>query len=390
MKQLLALLLLASIAHGDDWSQFRGSAGAGSSNESGLPVTWSKTQGIRWSAELPGRGLSSPVIAAGRLYVTTSGGVDDDRLSVLAFDAASGRKLWERRFRGTGPTQCHPKTCMAAPTPAADANGVYALFATGDLLALDRDGTLLWYRSLVEDYPSIGNNVGMAASPALHGGRLFVAMENVGDSFLTAIDTRTGANLWKQSRARKINWTTPLVVEHSGRVQVLIQSADDVASYEAASGSPLWRQAGKLPTIPSPAFADGLIYVAGGPSMALRPDGTKAWESDKLQSATASPTFYKGRLYVLNSSGIVTCADPKDGAVLWKTRTTGPHSASPVFAEDRMYLVNEKGLTSVLSLGAEPKVVAENSIEDGIFATPAISGGAIYLRSDRRLYCIGR
>ncbi len=386
MKQTLVLLLLAGAARADDWTQFRGSTGGGVSNETGLPVAWGKTQGIRWSADLPGRGLSSPVIAGGRLYLTASGGPEDDRLSVLAFDPANGRKLWERRFRGTGPTQCHPKTCMAAPTPAADGNGVFALFATGDFIALDRDGRLLWYRSLVEDYPSIGNNVGMAASPVLHGRRLFVAMENVGDSFIAALDAGSGVNLWKQSRPRKINWTTPLVVEHGGRTQVLLQSADELAAFDAASGSPLWKHAAKMPTIPSPAFADGLIYAA---SMALRPDGTKLWESDKIQSATASPTFYKGRLYAVNSSGIVTCADPKDGAVLWKTRTPGPHSASPVFAEDRMYLVNEKGLTSVLSLGAEPKVISENALDEAIFATPAISGGAIYMRSDRRLVCIG-
>ena len=389
MKQILALLLLATAARGDDWTQFRGSTGNGSSNETGLPVRWSKTQGIRWSVDLPGRGLSGPVIAGGRLYLTASGGPEDDRLSVLAFDPASGRKLWERRFRGTGPTQCHPKTCMAAPTPAANGSGVFALFATGDVVALDRDGRLLWYRSLVGDYPGIGNNVGMAASPALHGRRLFVAMENVGASFIAALAAGSGANLWKQTRPRKINWTTPLVVEHEGRTQVLLQSADELASFDAASGSPLWKQAAKFPTIPSPAYADGLIYSAGAPSLALRPDGSKAWETDKIQSATASPTFYKGRLYAVNSSGIVTCADPKDGAVLWKTRTTGPHSASPVFAEDRMYLVNEKGLTSVVSLGAEPKVIAENALDEALYATPAISGGAIYLRSDRRLVCIG-
>lgn len=389
MKQIFALLLLSTAARGDDWTQFRGSTGNGSSNETGLPVSWSKTTGIRWSVDLPGRGLSSPVIAGGRLYLTASGGPEDDRLSVLAFDPKTGRKLWERRFRGTGPTQCHPKTCMAAPTPAANVSGVFALFATGDVVALDRDGRLLWYRSLVEDYPSIGNNVGMAASPALHGKRLFVAMENVGDSFIAALDTDSGVNLWKQTRPRKINWTTPLVVEHGGRTQVLLQSADELAAFDAASGSPLWKQAAKFPTIPSPAYADGLIYSASAPSLALRPDGSKAWESDKIQSATASPTFYKGRLYAVNSSGIVTCADPKDGAVLWKTRTTGPHSASPVFAEDRMYLVNEKGLTSVVSLGAEPKVISENALDEVFYATPAISGGAIYLRSDRRLVCIG-
>src|SRR5207244_2943831 len=110
-----------------------------------------------------------------------------ERLHVLCFDAKSGARLWERRFRATGSTQCNKKTNMAAPTPAADGSRVFALFATCDLAALDRDGRLLWYRSLCADYPTIGNNVGMAASPVLHEDTLLVAMENVGESFAAAI-----------------------------------------------------------------------------------------------------------------------------------------------------------------------------------------------------------
>jgi outer membrane protein assembly factor BamB len=384
---MIALLLPLALA-AQEWPQFRGPGGRGVSEETGLPVEWSKDRGLRWKAALPGRGLSSPVVAGGRLYVTACTGVDQERLHVLCFDPRSGTKLWERQFHATGPTQCNGKTCMAGPTPAAEAGRVFALFATCDLAALDRDGNLLWYRSLSGDYPTIGNNVGIAASPVLHGGLLFVAMENVGDSFAAALDARTGVNRWKLSRGAKINWTTPLVVEHDGRPAVVFQSPDELTAHDPGTGKTVWRVEAKLASIPSPVAGEGLVFAPGGASVAIR-GGERAWDSTQLQSATASPSFYKGRLYAVNSAGIVICADPKDGTVLWKTRATGPHSASPVFAQDRLYLVNEKGLTTVIQLGDEPKTLAENALDDAIMASPAVAGGALYLRSDRTLYCIG-
>src|SRR5262249_53280873 len=147
-------LLLAGLGWAGDWTQFRGPDG-GVAHETGLPVKWGPEQGLRWKAELPGRGGSNPVIASGRGFVTASSGYRQNRLHVLCFDADTGQKLWERQLAATGSTACHPMTCMAAPTPVTDGQHVYALFATADLVALDRDGNLLWYRSLAGDYPTI-------------------------------------------------------------------------------------------------------------------------------------------------------------------------------------------------------------------------------------------
>lgn len=387
-----ALFLLGFLGLSQDWPQFRGPGGRGVSEEAGLPVEWSMDRGLRWKIDLPGRGLSSPVIAGGRLYLTACTGPEQERLHVLCYEAATGRKLWERQFWATGSTQCNKTTCMAAPTPAADAGRVFALFATGDLAALDREGNLLWYRSLCGDYPTVGNNVGMAASPVLHKDSLLVPLENVGDSFVAGLDARTGANRWKHARAPKLNWTTPLVVEAGGRAQVLFQSPDELTAHDPETGKKLWGVASKLSSMPSPAAGEGLVFAPGGPSLALRPgsgEPERVWDSGSVSSATASPTFHKGRLYTINSTGVVACADPKDGAVLWRARATGPFSASPVFAEDRMYLVNEKGIATVLNLADEGKPLAENKLEDVFLASPAVSGGAIYLRSDKALYCIG-
>jgi outer membrane protein assembly factor BamB len=388
---VIALVLALGLA--DDWTQFRGPGGMGVSSETGIPVEWSREKGVKWTVDLPGVGLSSPVVAAGRVYVTATSGAEQDRLHVIAFDAKSGAKVWERRFWSTGPTLCNRKTNMAAPTPAADATRVFALFATCDLAALDRDGNLLWYRSLAGDYPTIGNNVGMAASPVLHKDTLFLALENVGESFAAAIDARNGANLWKNARSAKINWTTPVLSTRRGRIEVLFQSPTELTAYDGETGSKVWsHEAEKYSTIPSPIFADGTVYSPGGPFLALKPgDGAaeRRWESKVLSTATASPSLYKGRLYTVDSAGVVSCSDAEDGKVLWKSRTKGPHSASPVIAQDRLYLLNEAGATAVLDLKDEGKTLATNELADPMLASPAISGGAIYLRSDKKLYCIG-
>ena len=203
----LSLALVAA-----DWPGFRGD-GTAVSPEPNLPVGFNLAtgEGLRWKAELPARGVSSPAVVGDRVYVTCSDGVKGDRLHVLAFDAGTGKRLWHRQLAATGPTACHPKTCMAAPTPVADATGVYALFATGDLAAFDRDGALRWYRSLPTDYPGLSNQVGMAASPVLAAGRLIVPMDNTVESFVAGLDTATGANVWRQSRPKETGWLTPCV-----------------------------------------------------------------------------------------------------------------------------------------------------------------------------------
>jgi len=205
MRRLLSVLLLAglagtAVAPAGDWPGFRGPGGGGVSTEKDLPVKWDKKEGLRYKVELPGRGLSNPVIAAGRVYVTASSGYRERRLHVLCLDEPTGKKVWERQFAATGNTGCHPMTNMAAPTPVTDGKVVFALFATGDVAAVARDGTLLWYRSLVSDYPGIANQVGMAASPVLAANVLVIPMESAVDSFIAGVDARTGKNRWKVKR----------------------------------------------------------------------------------------------------------------------------------------------------------------------------------------------
>jgi outer membrane protein assembly factor BamB len=395
------ILTTASLSAGD-WTQFRGPGGLGSSPETGLPVKWAygngKNDNLRWVAELPGRGLSGVVVAGGRVFVTACDGPEQRRLIVLCFDAASGKKLWQRSVLATGGTNCNPKTCMAAPTPVTDGKNVYALFATADLVAYDSDGNLLWYRSLTGDYPAITNQVGMAASPVLAPGLLVVPMDNSGESFLAGIDAKTGKNRWKVDRPRDINWVTPVV--RGG--EVLFQGAAELVAYDLETGRRNWAYpAGKLSTIPSPTLGQqGEVLVPGGEAedglVALKPGAAGetpavAWKSPKLRpGGYATPLAYQGKVFSLNGAGVVQCADAKTGKFLWDVRLKGPISASPVGGGGRIYVANEKGQTQVVKIGEKEGVIeATNDVGEEILATPAIAHGAIFLRSDKHLFCIG-
>lgn len=389
---LAAALLGATALVAGDWTQFRGPGAAGVSDETGLPLRWGKTENVAWAADLPGRGLSNPVIVGGRVFVTACSGHQQDRLHVLCLDASSGKPLWQRQLWATGSTMCHPKTNMAAPTPATDGRRLYALFATCDLACLDFDGNLLWYRALAKDYPTVGNNVGLASSPVLAGDTLVLFLENAGESFALGVDKSTGQNRWKVARDREINWVTPLVRGDS----VLFLSTRGLAAHDAKTGERRWLFESKgLSTIPSPVSADGLILVpAGGQVLALREADqgppTEVWRSPKLGSSYATPLYYRGRAYNVNSTtGIVTCVDAADGKVLGQSsRLKGPFSASPVAADGRLYLVSEEGTTFVVEAEPTLKLLATNPLGETVLASPAIAGGAIYLRSDQHLFCI--
>lgn len=395
-SRLLGVILLGSLlsaGHAADWTGFRGPTGSGISEESNLPTKWGKEEGLRYKVALPGRGLSNPVIAAGRVYLTACSGYREKRLHVLCLDEATGKKLWERQFTATGNTACHSMTNMAAPTPVADGKGVYALFATGDVAAIDRDGTLLWYRSMVGDHPQITNQVGMASSPVLVGDSLCLPLDNAGDSFVCGLDTTTGKTLWHVKRGRDINWVTPLILAQGNEPTVLFQGAKEATAIDPRTGKTRWSYKGGLSTIPSPTQGGGLVYLTGGEMRAIRPPQSGAepevvWQAGRITGGYASPVYHRGKVYGMGSVGVI-CLNATDGKELWRQRIDGPFDASPIVADGKLYAVNRTGRTYVVSLGEKPAVLSRNELEDTILATPAVANGCIYLRSDKYLYCVG-
>jgi outer membrane protein assembly factor BamB len=395
-RHTLLFALFAALALAADWTQFRGPGSSAVSQETGLPVKWSATENVRWKAELPGRGLSCPVIAGGKVYLTACSGYRETRLHVLCFEEVTGAKLWERQFTATGPTMCHPTTNMAAATPATDGKNVYALFGTGDLVALDAEGNLLWYRSLNRDYGGLSNQLGLGASPVLTGSTLLLPMENAGRSYAAGIDVNTGQNKWKVERERDYNWVTPIVLHVAGRVDATFATSKEITAYDPETGTVRWTHTGISPsTVASPGQADdGMVIVPGRELYALRPgaEGTTpavVWKTGKVSTGYASPVSYRGRVYNIGGVG-VDCVDGKTGQVVWKQRVKGKQFwASPVAADGKLYLVDEAGVTTVVKLSDKPEILATNPIGETVLATPSVANGCLYLRSDQHVFCIG-
>lgn len=397
MKRVAACFTMACgllTLTGADWLQFRGSS-SNSVVDTTLPKSWSETENLAWTAELPGRGPSSPIVVDRRVVVTCSDGVRHDRLIVLCFDTQTGGELWRRQFWATGRTYSHPSSANAAPTPASDGQAIFAFFSSNDLIALDLDGQLLWYRGLAYDYPKAGNDVGMSSSPVVIGDTVVVQVENQGDSFAAGIDTATGETRWRVERTRRANWTSPAVLPGAGVRPdlVLLQSPDGLSGHDVRSGKELWRFDEVCDTIASPVPAGDRVYFAGGGLTALdfndqSPAPQLAWQSNRLRPDSASNVVWGERVLALNG-GILKCGDAADGETLWQLRIGGKHWATPVIADGYLYCVNDAGDAHVVKLNDERgEIVGTARFPEGIQGTPAVADGAMYVRSDRHLWKI--
>lgn len=380
-----------------DWRQFRGNDSSGVSSEKDLPVKWSATENIGWKAALPGRGLSSPIIVGDRVFVTCSSGFRHDRLHVLCLNVSDGKVRWERQFTATGRTMTFPKICNATPSPASDGKRVYALFSSNDLVCLDLDGNLQWYRGLTYDHPNVSNSLGMASSPVVLGDTLIAQVENDSQSLATGVDVATGASRWTIERPKRANWTSAVTLTKAAGAEedlVLLQSAEGISAIQPLTGKAAWTYPDGASTIPSSVISDGIVYIPSHGITALRPPRGSAhpeviWRQGKLGPATPSPIAYDGRLYSVNGAGVLISADIKTGEEKWKLRLTGPFSGTPVAAGGLLYFFNEKGVGQVVKPGVESgELVSSNDLGEMFMCTPAISNGAIYIRSDSTLWKI--
>ncbi len=394
----VALLSVSvSMLCGADWRQFRGNDANGIADESGLPVKLSDPDVLAWSVEIPGQGVSGPIVVGDRVFVTSSSGYEQDRLHVSCFDVESGRELWHRQFWATGRTQCHNKMAVAAPTPASDGERIFAFYSCNDLACLDLDGNLLWFRGLTHDYPNASNSLGMASSPMVIDDTLIVQVENDSDSFATGIDIETGMNRWKVERKQLANWSSPtkMPAPNGDDLLALLQSSAGISAVDPLTGNEVWNYDEGASTIPSSVVVDDKIIVPSGGVSAIRlsPESTAPetlWSESRLAPKTASLLAYGGSVYSVNSTGILSCADIDSGKIDWKLRLKGAFSATPVVSTGHMYLVNEDGVVQVVSLEGSGKIVDQIDLESVVLGTPAIADDALYIRGDGKLWKFSR
>jgi outer membrane protein assembly factor BamB len=389
--------LMVLVLGGADWRQFRGTDSRGVAAEP-VPSHAGSDPNIAWKVELPDRGLSAPIIVGERLFLTASGGPRKDRLHVLAFDAKSGQKLWQRSFWGTGPADSHPKTCMAAPTPASDGQHLVALFATDDLVGLDLDGNVLWVRSLYEENPGATDGRGLASSPIVIGGTVVVQVETQNTSFAAGVDLDTGANRWRIDRAREITWSSPIPLPGKTPAEdlVLLQGATRLSACDPATGREVWGLDKGSHPIASSVLTGNQLIVPGEKGLLafeLQPGPAAPkllWENAKLNPDVASPVVLGDRVYALHGA-VLAAGDLKTGELRGQLRVKGPFSASLVVAGGLLYCVNESGLVQVAKPGEkEPVLVASFPLGETILCTPAIADGSLYVRSDKHLWKIGK
>lgn len=393
---VLGVGLINSFTPAADWAQFRGPQGTSAAANASLPTTWGEKENVAWKVPVPGRGPSSPIVVGDRVIVTASDGVIQERMHVAAYDVKTGKQAWHRQFWATGRTYSHPDSANAAPTPASDGKRIYAFYSSNDLVCLDLDGNLLWFRGLAHDYPKAGNDVGMSSSPVVIGETVVVQVENFGDSFAAGLDASTGETRWRHPRKQVSNWCSPTAFKQAdGKELVLLQSPGLLTAHDPMSGQQVWQFEAACKTIPSTVAVGGRVYVPANGMVALDlTEGTApkvAWESPQLNPGSASPILVGDRIYTMNGGGVLTCGDVASGKNLWQLRVGGTYWATPVVAGNLMYCINQDGKTKIVKLDDKKgEIVGEADFGEKIQGSPAIAGNALFVRSDKHLWKIAK
>ncbi len=418
----VALAAMVASLNASPWAGFRGGSGDGISTEKNLPIKWSAASGVKWKAALPGRGNSSPVVTSKRVYLTAQ--TKDLGLWVIAIDKASGKEAWRRKVAGGALVAKGPKNLYAhrhdpaTSTPVADEKHVWAFFGTGNLVCLDAAGNQKWARNLVKEFGAYDITFGMGSSPRLWKGKLYIACMTKGASYVAALNSADGKTLWKKDRRLPAKddgpdaYSTPVIWQGKGREELLVAGSDHINSYNPANGKQLWISGGftvKSPygrIIASPAVSPGVIVQCAanpgdgglGRAIALRAGGrgnvtTSAhlWTLERTAPDSSTPVCYDGRAYLVRGNGITLCLDLLTGRKLWEERLAqGQYFSATVAGDGKVYVLGTSGTCTVLQSGAKFAKLAENKLPGTFYATPAISDGTIYLRSENVLYAVGK
>jgi outer membrane protein assembly factor BamB len=415
---LAALSAGATAQNGSAWPQWRGPLASGVSLTAKPALEWSETKNVRWKVEIPGRGSASPIVWRDRVYLLTAIPAAADvpashvasrgrnRYVVMALDRRSGKTVWERTAREEEPHEgTHNQFgTYASSSAVTDGDVLIASFESRGIYAYDLAGTKLWDVDLGDK--RMRSEFGEGTTPALYKDRIFVVWDHQGESFIVALDKKSGKELWRTKRDEIDSWATPLVVEANGKAQVVTSGMRRVRSYDAQTGELVWETAGlTMNPIPSPVFGDGIVYLTSGfrgnSLKAVRIAEAKgditntpalAWTLDRDTPYVPSPLLYEGILYFLKgNTGVLSALDAKSGKPhyqLQRMEATPNVFASPVGADGKVIVLGQDGGAVVLKHGPTYEVLATNKLEDKFDASPALVDGEMFLRGYRYLYCV--
>jgi outer membrane protein assembly factor BamB len=425
-----ALLPVVVSVSAQDWPQFRGPSGDGCVTAKNLPERWGGFDAPAWQTEIPGSGWSSPVVVGGKVWLTSAkqAALDEKErekklasnpiltpdfqthasatLLALEIDAASGKILRQiDLFTFADPKPIHAQNTYASPTPVSDGERLYCHFGSLGTVCLEmKSGKILWKQVL-----TIDEITGPGGSPVLWKDKLIFACDGTDKQFVIALDKLTGKEAWRTNRPpieaedNKLRraFSTPLIITHAGKEQLIVPGAQWVCSYEPATGKEIWRAnfgAGHA-VVPRPVFKDGLVYICTGymkPELwAIKVDGTGdvtdshvVWTCDKQVPEISSPLVSDGEIYFVSSKGVATCLDAKTGEQIWQHRLGGNFAASPLLADGKLYFTSQEGVTSVLKPGRQYEEIARNQLFGQTLASLAVFGDSILIRTQSQLSCI--
>jgi outer membrane protein assembly factor BamB len=389
-----------------DWPVWRGARQDGIVQDSTLPTTWSATDGVAWSTDVPGLGHSSPVVCGDRVFVTTAT-VDPPSQSLLCYRLSDGQQLWNTPLHKGVLPKLHDKNSHASATPATDGRHVYTVFAVDDAVwasCVGLDGTIVWQ---VSPGPFI-SFWGYGSSPTLYNGLLIIAADNRGSklnrlratSFLAALNTTNGDVVWRRPRPEEHSFGTPIVATIADRAQLLLHGGGKVAGYAPETGDLLWETPTGIERSANSMTVDGMRLFCTGiypdkEAMAIDIQKSEnafvaepAWTTKKISCDVPSPIAADGRLLVLQDQGILACVNPADGELVWRKRLKGNFSASPLLSGGLLYVSNEEGVTTVVDVTDKGETLSENDLGEPIFASMVASGDRLLVRSLHHLWSI--
>ena len=432
---LLAAVLLpaAAAAPGADWPQWRGPALNGSSPETGLPATWTTTENVRWAAEMPGRGGGTPIVWGDRVFVTSVANRERN-LAALCLDRKTGKVLWAESL-GRAKDLIYKRNTMASCSAATDGKRVYFLYGNGELAATGLDGKLIWRRNLQRDHGKWSVYYGYSASPMLYGGKLFVSVlhrdsKDPADdaprqehrvSYLLCIDPASGKDVWKHVRPTDAvgecqeSYATPMPCQGRGKPSVLVAGGDYLTAHDVTDGRELWRWGNYnvknekwWRVVASPLVIDDVVVMATpqhGPLYAIRVEaggdlklGHQAWcrPVDQLTPDCSTPLCYKGLVYFLHDDKkTMVCVEPKTGTERWRGVLPVKQKimrASPTGADDKIYCISQDGEAVVVAAGGDTCKVLHSVAMGGkpVWSSIAVARGNLFLRTGKKLYCVGK
>ncbi|MCG8607059.1 PQQ-binding-like beta-propeller repeat protein [bacterium] len=433
---LVFLALISTTRAQENWPQWRGPNLSGVGSSTNLPTTWSAEQNIAWKTELPSWSAGTPIIWGDQVFVTSPSKADPtavqaqpeppqeqgrrrrrrdpggSELMLICLSKRDGALLWQHQLDEGNKT--HRKGNNTSPSPVTDGNHVWVVTGNGVVTALDMKGNKKWRQDLQKEYGTFGHNWGYASSPLLYEGKLIVevlhGMRTDDPSYVVAFDAAAGKVLWRQERPTDAiaespdAYTTPAVLRHDGKSQIVITGGDYVTGHDPETGKELWRAGGLNPEkrrnyriVASPMVVDGIIYAPTRkkPLLALdaaEPNSSPLWKWDGPAATDVPTPICDGKyFYMVDDRGMVVCLDAKSGEVVWGPERTaqGIVSSSPILADGKLYIINEQAITTVLAAGSEFKILSTNEL-DGSYtlASPAVSNHQLFLRTANHLYCI--